>query len=77
VYLSGRWHTFDARHNKPRIGRVLMATGRDAIDVALTTSFGTTKLEKFVVWTDEVGEDALSKPPAPVVPNVPSVAPAA
>jgi transglutaminase-like putative cysteine protease len=68
VYLSGRWHTFDARHNKPRIGRVLMATGRDAVDVALTTSFGTTKLERFIVWTDEVGEDALSKPPAPVVP---------
>ncbi len=77
VHLSGRWHTFDARHNKPRIGRVLMATGRDAIDVALTTSFGTTTLEKFVVWTDEVGEDALSKPPAPVVPSVPTIAPVA
>ena len=40
VYLGGRWYTFDARHNTPRIGRVLMARGRDAVDVALTTSFG-------------------------------------
>ncbi|HEV2296491.1 MAG TPA: transglutaminase family protein [Tepidisphaeraceae bacterium] len=77
VYLSGRWHTFDARHNKPRIGRVLMARGRDAVDVALTTSFGSTNLQKFVVWTDEVGENALSKPPAPVVPTIPPSAPAA
>ena len=43
VYLGGRWHTFDARHNIPRIGRVLMARGRDAVDVALTTSFGPTR----------------------------------
>jgi transglutaminase-like putative cysteine protease len=56
VYLSGRWHTFDARHNKPRIGRIVMARGRDATDVALTTSFGPTKLQKFVVWTDEVAD---------------------
>jgi transglutaminase-like putative cysteine protease len=54
VFLGGRWHTFDARHNTPRIGRVLMARGRDAVDVALTTSFGTAKLEKFVVVTEEV-----------------------
>ncbi|HWE36419.1 MAG TPA: transglutaminase family protein [Isosphaeraceae bacterium] len=54
VYLDGRWHTFDARHNTPRIGRVLMARGRDAVDVALTTSFGTTRLAHFIVWTDEV-----------------------
>ena len=54
VYLGGRWWTFDARHNKPRIGRVLMAHGRDAADVALTTSFGITNLEKFLVWTDEI-----------------------
>ncbi len=56
AYLDGRWYTFDARHNVPRIGRVLMAHGRDAVDVALTTSFGTTRLEKFAVWTDEVSE---------------------
>jgi transglutaminase-like putative cysteine protease len=54
VYLSGQWYDFDARNNRPRIGRILMATGRDAVDVALTTSFGVADLKKFVVWTDEV-----------------------
>ncbi len=54
AHLSGRWHTFDARHNKPRIGRILMGTGRDAADVALTTNFGPVVLKKFVVHTDEV-----------------------
>ncbi len=54
VYLGGRWWTFDARHNVPRIGRVLMARGRDAVDAALTTSFGPTFLAKFEVWTDEM-----------------------
>jgi transglutaminase-like putative cysteine protease len=69
VYLDGRWYTFDARHNVPRIGRILMAHGRDAADVALTTSFGTTRLEMFTVWTDEVsaGElDELQGHPTPV-----------
>ena len=54
VYLSGRWYTMDARHNKPRIGRILMARGRDAADVALTTSFGRMNLTKFNVISDEV-----------------------
>jgi transglutaminase-like putative cysteine protease len=54
AYLGGQWHTFDARHNTPRIGRVVMARGRDAVDVALTTSFGPTTLEKFIVYTNEV-----------------------
>ncbi|MCF3641045.1 transglutaminase family protein [Rhizobium sp. TRM95111] len=54
VYLSGRWHTVDARHNKPRIGRILMATGRDATDVALSTTFGPTILSRFEVVTDEI-----------------------
>jgi transglutaminase-like putative cysteine protease len=54
AYLGGRWWTFDARNNMPRIGRVLMATGRDAADVAITTSFGTTILTNFTVVTDEV-----------------------
>lgn len=54
AYLDGRWWTFDARHNRPRIGRVLMATGRDAADVAITTSFGNTRLTNFTVITDEV-----------------------
>jgi len=56
VYLGGRWWTFDARNNQPRIGRVLMATGRDAADVAITTSFGISWLNKFLVVTDEVVE---------------------
>ena len=56
AYLDGRWFTFDARHNTPRVGRVLMARGRDAVDVAITTSFGPTQLEKFIVYTDQVPE---------------------
>jgi transglutaminase-like putative cysteine protease len=54
VYLGNRWYVFDARHNIPRVGRILMARGRDAVDVALTTSFGRVNLEKFTVWTSEV-----------------------
>jgi transglutaminase-like putative cysteine protease len=54
AYLGGRWYTFDARHNKPRIGRILMARGRDATDAALTTVFGPTRLARFDVHTDEV-----------------------
>jgi len=54
AYLEDRWWTFDARNNQPRIGRVLMATGRDAADVAITTSFGTAWLKSFTVVTDEV-----------------------
>jgi transglutaminase-like putative cysteine protease len=54
VYLGNRWYTLDARHNEPRIGRVLQARGRDAVDVALTTSFGAARLDKFTVWTDEL-----------------------
>lgn len=56
VYLGGTWHTFDARHNTPRIGRILMARGRDATDAALTTTFGATTLSRFEVHTDEVTE---------------------
>jgi transglutaminase-like putative cysteine protease len=52
---GGRWYTFDARHNAPRIGRILMAHGRDATDVALY-SFGMTKLASFNVHTGEVTE---------------------
>lgn len=57
AYLGGAWHTFDARHNRPRIGRILMATGRDATDVAITTSFGRSKLAQFEVITEEVPAD--------------------
>jgi len=54
VYMGGRWYAFDARNNTPRIGRILMARGRDAADVALTTTFGVNTLRSFQVWTDEV-----------------------
>ena len=57
VWLDGRWYTFDARHNRPRIGRILMATGRDATDVAISTSFGPSRLAVFKVITDEVQVD--------------------
>jgi len=66
AYLGGRWYTFDPRNNIPRIGRILMAYGHDAADVALLTSFGPSRLERFTVWTDEVGEDALSPAPSPL-----------
>jgi transglutaminase-like putative cysteine protease len=56
VYLGNRWWTVDARHNTPRIGRVLMAKGRDATDCAITTSFGHTSLAKFAVVSDEIKE---------------------
>lgn len=54
VYLDDRWHTFDARNNTPRIGRILLARGRDATDVAIVTSFGPCTLTGFTVITDEV-----------------------
>jgi transglutaminase-like putative cysteine protease len=54
VYLGGAWHTFDARHKERRIGWILIATGRDAADCAFTTTFGAHKLERFIVWTEEV-----------------------
>jgi transglutaminase-like putative cysteine protease len=54
AYLDDRWWTFDARHNHPRIGRVLMATGRDASDVAITTSFGVANLKQFSVVSEEL-----------------------
>lgn len=54
AYLGDRWYTFDARNNTPRIGRVLMARGRDACDVALASTFGPNTLQRFTVWADEV-----------------------
>jgi transglutaminase-like putative cysteine protease len=54
VYLEDRWWTFDARHNQPRIGRVLMATGRDASDVAITTSFGMANLTHFTIVAEQL-----------------------
>ena len=67
VFVGGRWHTFDARHNVPRIGRVLIARGRDAADVAISTTFGQTSLQSFVVTTREVDADVLSEFAAPLM----------
>jgi transglutaminase-like putative cysteine protease len=54
VYLEGGWHTVDPRNHVPRIGRVLIARGRDASDVAISTTFGPNTLDGFRVWTDQV-----------------------
>jgi transglutaminase-like putative cysteine protease len=60
AYVGGAWHTFDARNNIPRIGRILIARGRDASDVAMVTTFGPNRLESFKVWTDElIGADVV------------------
>ena len=62
AYLGGRWYAFDARHNMPRIGRILIGRGRDASDVAISNSFGHTTLAGFKVWTDEIVRPAPSAP---------------
>ena len=59
VFLDNRWYTFDARHNAPRTGRIVVARGRDATDVPLINSFGPHTLKSFKVWTDEVAAPAL------------------
>lgn len=56
VFLGGRWHVLDARHNRPRIGRILIARGRDAADVAISTAFGPARLARFKVITERVPE---------------------
>jgi transglutaminase-like putative cysteine protease len=63
AFLDNRWWTFDARHNVPRIGRVLMAVGRDASDVALTTSFGRADLCRFYVVAEEEGRKTATASP--------------
>lgn len=70
VYLGGRWYAFDARHNMPRIARILIGRGRDAADVAISTTFGHNVLRKFTVWTDELpgpdgGKAPIVQPPSP------------
>ena len=55
AYLEGGWYTFDARHNTPRIGRVPIGRGRDAVDVAIVTQFGPARLTGMEVWADELG----------------------
>jgi transglutaminase-like putative cysteine protease len=79
VYLGGRWWTMDARHNVPRIGRILMATGRDATDVALTTSFGIAELKYFYVESNEMLPDGTLVRPhgAPAATAKPQPGPAA
>jgi transglutaminase-like putative cysteine protease len=68
AYIGDRWYTFDARHNEPRIGRILIARGRDATDVAITTSYGPHDLTGFKVVTDEVTEaEAPRSPDAAVI----------
>ncbi len=62
VFLGGRWRTFDARHNQPRIGRILMARGRDATDAAITTAFGRADLKQFKVVTEEIAEPEAARP---------------
>ena len=61
VFLDGRWFTFDARHNQPRIGRITVARGRDATDIPLASSFGPHRLAQFKVWTDEVDQATLDQ----------------
>jgi transglutaminase-like putative cysteine protease len=62
VYLGDRWWTFDPRNNIPRIGRIVVARGRDAADVAMLTSFGSHILNRFTVWTFEVDRPTLDDP---------------
>lgn len=71
VWLDGKWWDMDARHNQPRYGRVLMATGRDAADVAITTSFGTAQLGSFYVEANELDGEGKPLP----VPGAPAVTP--
>jgi transglutaminase-like putative cysteine protease len=72
VYLDSRWWTFDARHNIPRIGRVLVATGRDATDCAITTAFGQAQLTSFQVMTDEVPASGNSQANSDSLPEIES-----
>jgi len=60
AYLGGAWHTFDPRNNEPRIGRILVGRGRDAVDVPLSNAFGQNTLTGFKVWTDEISAEPVS-----------------
>jgi transglutaminase-like putative cysteine protease len=74
VFIAGRWYTFDARHNMPRVGRVIVGFGRDAADVAMTTSYGALDLRQMTVWAEEVVaaiEEPLPKL-APLEPRAPA-----
>jgi transglutaminase-like putative cysteine protease len=56
AWLDGRWWTFDPRNNEPRVGRVVIARGRDALDTAMTTTWGSAQLQMMTVWADEAGD---------------------
>ncbi len=78
AFLGGRWYTFDARYNVPRIGRVRMVRGRDAADVPMIASFGNSTLRQFTVWCDEIIDapgivDSSGDPRFPVVGPVAAV----
>ncbi len=57
AFLDGRWWTFDPRNNAPRMGRVVIGYGRDAVDVAMATTYGAATLVTMQVWADEVAPD--------------------
>jgi len=61
VFLGGAWHVFDPRNNARRIGRIIIARGRDAGDVAISTAFGAAWLQTFRVWTEEVSDVAAAR----------------
>jgi transglutaminase-like putative cysteine protease len=63
VFLGGGWHVFDPRNNSRRIGRIIIARGRDAGDVAISTAFGAAWLQTFRVWTDEFSDNAAAQIP--------------
>jgi transglutaminase-like putative cysteine protease len=69
AFIGGRWYIFDARHNVPRMSRILMARGRDAADVAIVTTFGPGILESFRVWTDEIPTGLNREQPSDVISN--------
>ncbi len=71
VWLDGRWWDMDARHNEPRLGRILMATGRDAADVAITTSFGVANLTHFFVESNEIDAQGNKVPLPPKLEPLP------
>jgi transglutaminase-like putative cysteine protease len=60
AYLDGQWYTFDPRNNQPRVGRILIARGRDASDAAISSTFGPNTLKQFKIWTDEVSAGDLT-----------------
>jgi transglutaminase-like putative cysteine protease len=62
AYLDGRWRTFDPRNNVPRTGRIVIGRGRDALDVAMVTTYGRVDLRRMVVWADEVRASTLPSP---------------